>query len=50
MNFHLIDFFGSFCPTGNFPDQGQSIRFDNTLGSCLTVRDGVFANGTPVQM
>jgi len=50
MNFHLIGFIDSFCPTGKFPDGGQEIRFDDTLGKCLTVQGGVFANGTPVQM
>lgn len=50
-NYPNTDYDITFCPTGQFPDRGQSIRFDHTLDKCLSVQQGAaFANGTPVQI
>lgn len=38
----------SFCPTSAYPV--KPIHFNYLPGKCLDVKDGVLANGTPVQM
>jgi len=50
-NYADTDYDITFCPNGRFPDRGQEIYFDHTLGMCLSVKPGVpVVDGTAVQI
>ena len=46
-----VDFLITFCPTGAWPNpSGELIKNNASWNRCLDVKDGVLANGAPVQI